>query len=85
MRYTIRYSRTANHIAGIEARTRTSGQENGGVVGYYAQNACSALTRGNLAQGKSYDTVAEALAFLNASHRKACAKCVAAAEAVLAA
>lgn len=85
MSYTIRYNGSTNHIAGIQARTHSNGQENGGVVGYYAQNACSALTRGNLAQGKSYDTVAEALAFLNASHRKACAKCVAAAEAALAA
>lgn len=76
MSYTVKYNRATNHIAGIEAKDQSAGDEKGGVVQAYAQNSCGVLTRGNLATGKSYETIQEALAAARAlSGRKLCKNC----------
>jgi hypothetical protein len=81
--FSIRYNRTTNHIDGIEVRTPEAGEERGGVVPYYAQNACGVITRGTLAQGKSFDSLADALENARKGGRKLCKKCEAAALAAL--
>src|SRR3546814_20839701 len=50
-----------NHIAGIGCKTQSTGEERGGVVAYYVENACGVLTRGRLAQGASFEGLQEAL------------------------
>lgn len=82
--FTVKYNRTTNHIDGIESATMGGGNEVGGVVGYYAQSACSALTRGRFATGKQTEDLAEALKSARiAGGRKVCKKCEKAAEAAL--
>jgi hypothetical protein len=82
--FTIRYNRTTNHIAGIGARTTGGGNEVDGAITYYAQNACGTLTRGRLAEGASYESLAEALeAARKTGGRKLCKTCEKAAEAAL--
>src|SRR3546814_10369414 len=43
--YTVQYNRSTNHIDGIDAKCTSTGEERGGVVASYAQNACGVLTR----------------------------------------
>jgi len=75
--YTIRYNRATNHISGLNIRTKGSEMN-------YAQNACGSITRGGLADGKTFDNVVEALeAARKAGGRKLCKKCEAAAQAML--
>lgn len=82
--YSIRYNRTTNHIAGIAAKCTSTGEEKGGVVAEYAENACGVLTRGRLAQGKSYESLDEALeAARITGGRKVCKSCEKAALAAL--
>jgi hypothetical protein len=81
--FSIRYNRTTNHIDGIEVRTPDGGEERGGVIPYYAQNACGVITKGSLAQGKSFDSLADALEDARKGGRKLCKKCEAAALATL--
>lgn len=74
--FSIRYNRATNHIAGIECKTQSTGEEKGGVVAYYAENACGVLTRGRLAQGASYEDLEEALkAARITGGRKVCKTC----------
>lgn len=70
--YRIRYNRTTNHIEGLEVRT--AGSET-----VWSLSACGSLTRGGLAVGKAYDTVADALKAAKAT-RKVCKHCLKAAE-----
>jgi hypothetical protein len=79
MTFTIRYNRATNHISGISEHVTGKGDERGGVVEYYAESACAALTRSghNMAVGKSYENLADALADIEAvQDRKPCATCV---------
>jgi hypothetical protein len=74
--YSIRYNRATNHIAGVGCKTQGTGEEKGGVVAYYAENACGVLTRGRLAQGKSYEDLQGALdAARITGGRKVCKTC----------
>lgn len=73
--YSIRYNRSTNHIAGIAAKCTSTGEEKGGVVADYAENACGVLTRGRLAQGASYETLTEVLEAARKSARKVCKTC----------
>jgi hypothetical protein len=86
--YTIKANRSTVHIAGLEERTTTTGEERGGVVGYYAQSACAGLTRSGhrMENLGSYEDLAEAVrratqATYSISGRKVCKTCLAAAEA----
>lgn len=84
MTYTIKYNRTTNHIDGVVARNRGEGRELGGVIGYYAQNACGAITRGRFAEGKSFESLADTIeAARKAGGRKLCKTCEKAATALL--
>ncbi|WP_172385202.1 hypothetical protein [Streptomyces sp. MNP-20] len=85
MAYTIKYSRTTNHIDGVAIRSTGTGDERDGVVGYYAQNACGSLTRARLAQGETHETLAGALEAARKGTRKLCKTCEKAALAQLAA
>lgn len=86
MSYTVKYNRATNHIAGIEAKDQSTGEENGGVVAAYAQNSCGVLTRGSLAASKTYETIQEALAAARTlSGRKLCKNCEKAALVLIAA
>lgn len=75
--YTIRYNRTTDHIEGISERSKGS-QMN------YALSACPALSRSGarFAVGKSSDDLAEIMKSFGKT-RKACKKCLEAAQAVL--
>lgn len=74
--FSIRYNRATNHIAGIDCKTQSTGEEKGGVVAYYAENACGVLTRGRLAQGASYERLQDALdAARITGGRKVCKNC----------
>jgi len=74
--FSIRYNRATNHIAGVACKTQSAGNEQGGVVDYYAENACGVLTRGRLAQGASYDSLQDALdAARITGGRKVCKTC----------
>lgn len=82
MDLSIRYNRSTTHIEGIPACTPGTGEERGGVVGYYAQSACAGLTRSGykMAYGDTgFTTATEALkaarANASASGRKLCANC----------
>lgn len=82
MNLSIRYNRSTTHIEGIPACTPGTGEERGGVVGYYAQSACAGLTRSGykMAYGDTgFTTATEALkaarANASASGRKLCANC----------
>lgn len=86
--YSIRYNRATNHIAGIACKTTSNQTDEDvnrtGVVAYYAENACGVLTRGRLAQGKSYESLEEALeAARTTGGRKVCKNCEKAALAAL--
>jgi len=82
--FSIRYNRQTNHIAGIAAKCTSSGEERGGVVVEYAENACGSLTRYALAEGKSYEDLEEALeAARTTGGRKVCKRCEKAALAAL--
>jgi len=92
MSYTIKANRSSVHIAGIEERTQSTGADNGsGVVPYYAESACGALTRSgySMQQLGTYDDIADAIkhatyATYSIGSRKVCKTCLAAAEALLA-
>ena len=74
--FSIRYNRATNHIAGIACKTESTGEEKGGVVAYYAENACGTITSGRLAEGKSYEDLEEALeAARTTGGRKVCKRC----------
>jgi hypothetical protein len=78
--FTIKYNRTTNHISGMEARTTGGGSEVDGAITYYAQNVCGSLTRSRLAQGASFETLAEAVAAARITGgRKLCKTCAKAA------
>lgn len=84
--FSIRYNRATNHIAGIAAKCTSSGEERGGVVVEYAENACGVLTRGRLAQGASFEGLQAALdAARITGGRKVCKTCEKAALAAIAA
>lgn len=78
MSYTIRYTRTTNHITGLGCTTTGRGDESGGVVGYYAQNPCGVLTRSGsvMMTGKTFDDLDEVMAFTQGSIRKTCRNCL---------
>lgn len=85
--YQIRYNRSSYHIAGLAERTQSGGEEKGGVVAYYAESACPALTRSGhrMARGESFDSAAEALKqaelLARINNMNLCKRCQAAAEA----
>lgn len=86
----LKVNKSTIHITGLEAASTALGNEIGGVVGYYAESACSALTRGRFATtGKQVETAAEALAVAQsnsrATGRKICKNCLKAAETQIAA
>lgn len=83
MSYTVKYNRSTNHIAGIEAKCTSEGNESGGVVATYAQNSCGVLTRGNLATGKTYATIQEAYDAARKHTRRICKNCAKAAMALI--
>jgi hypothetical protein len=76
--YTVLYNRNTNHIAGLDELTRGSELN-------YSLSACSAVTKGYLAAGESFDNVAAALANATlAGGRRLCKNCAKAANARLA-
>lgn len=76
--FTINYNRTTNHIDGLNIRTAsTAGSQN------FSQNACGTLTRGRLATGRKFATVAEALEAARKGGRKLCGTCEKAAIAMM--
>jgi hypothetical protein len=88
--FTVKANRSSVHIAGITERTKSAGEERGGVVGYYAESACGALTRnGRRMQGLGdFEELADALrkargAAASISGRKVCKTCETAATAQL--
>ncbi len=88
--YTLKGNRSTVHIAGLAERTTSSGNERGGVVGYYAQSACAGLTRSGhrMEQLGTFSDLAEAIkhatfATYSISSRKVCKTCLAAATAAL--
>lgn len=83
MSYTIRYNRQTNHIDGIACKDQSSGTEKGGVVASYALSACGSLTRGNLAFGKTYETITEAYEAASKHTRRICKNCAKAALALI--
>jgi hypothetical protein len=84
--HTIKYNAKTNHIAGIEVRSESTGDANGGVVANYAQSTCGPLTRARLATGASFESLSDALkAARTAGGRKLCKTCEKAAEAALSA
>lgn len=85
--FTIKANRSTVHIAGIEERTPSTGTERGGVVAYYAESACGALTRSGhrmetLSQYEDIEAALNAaeLATYSISGRKVCKTCREAAE-----
>ncbi|MFE2245239.1 hypothetical protein [Streptomyces lavendulae] len=85
MTYVVKYNKSTNHIDGIGSRSAGEGEERGGVVGYYAQNACSSLTRYTFADGSSHEVLSKALEAARKGDRKLCKTCEKAAEAQIAA
>lgn len=84
MTYTVRYSRATNHLDGLHTRSKGSGDENGGVVGYYPESTCAQISKGGLAVGKSFESLSAAVAWMKIpGGRNACKRCLAAAEAEL--
>ncbi|MDX2390196.1 hypothetical protein NJL88_08975 [Streptomyces sp. DK15] len=83
--FTIKYNAATNHIDGVAVRTAGEGVEAGGTVSYYAQNACGSITRYRLAEGKAYESLADALDAAHKGGRKLCKTCEKAALAQLAA
>lgn len=86
--YTVRYTRTSNHIDGVNIRTTGGGNDVGGHISYYAQSACPSLTRmgTRMGVGKSFEDPKEALdSARTAYNNKLCAACEKAALAELAA
>jgi hypothetical protein len=89
--FTIKANRSTVHIEGIEERTRSLGEDNGsGIVPYYAESACGALTRSGhrMQMLGEYEGIERALnsaelATYSISGRKVCKTCKAAAEALL--
>jgi hypothetical protein len=82
--FTIKYNRTTNHIAGIAAKCTSKGNESGGVVADYAQNACGSITRSRLADGKTYSAIQEAYDAASKHTRRICKTCAKAALALIA-
>ena len=87
--FTIKGNRSTVHIAGITERTKSSGEEKGGVVAYYAESACAGLTRSGhrMESLGQYEDIAEAIkhatyATYSISGRKVCKTCLAAADAL---
>lgn len=90
---TLKYNRSTQHIDGLTIRTtstQTDEQANAsGVVAYYAENACGAITRSGsrMAAGMSLESPGEALRSAEASAlaagRKMCKTCRAAAFAMM--
>ena len=82
MTYTVKYTKTAYHLSGIETATTGTQMD-------YPVTACPSLSRGQskMATGKSFDDLAEALKSMETSARvrgaKACAKCAASGARVL--
>lgn len=92
MSFTIRWNARTAHLQGVVNRTvyTGNGEDNGsGVVPYYAESACAALTRSGFRMGTAHtlDTLAEALSelrdFAEANGLKVCANCERAAAAAL--
>lgn len=88
--FTVKTNRSSVHIAGITERTKSAGTERGGVVGYYAESACSSLTRNGrrMASLGNFDQLQDALDKARSaapliSGRKVCKTCEAAALAQL--
>lgn len=76
--YTVQYNRATNHINGLDELTKGSELN-------YSLSACSSVTRGHLAAGQSFETVADALANASvAGGRRLCKNCEKAAKAALA-
>lgn len=90
MSITIRYNGSSIHLQGIAASTPYTGNGDDnetGVVAYYAESACGALTRNGyrMVVGHSFETATEALkeAYAMASYRhglKVCKNCEKAAQ-----
>jgi len=92
MTFTIRYNARTVHLEGIAERTTGPATDNSaatGVVAYYAQSACAALTRSGtgMAVADTLDTLADALTalrdFAESRGLKVCANCQRAATATL--
>jgi hypothetical protein len=86
MKYTIRSNRNTNHLYGVSERGNYSGEERGGSVQYYADNACGAMTRAlannGLSMGDSFGSLADAITELERPQdRSACKVCLKAARA----
>jgi hypothetical protein len=82
----IKYNKATNHIDGLNIRTTGGGQDMGDHVSDYSLNACGSLTRYRMADGPSFQNVADALkAARKLGGRKLCKMCEKAAEAMLAA
>ncbi len=82
--YTIMYNRNTNHLAGVAIRTAGDGNSP-----EHSFNACGALTRGNLAVGRSFGNLSDAAEALEtksrATGRKTCGTCLKAIKAQMAA
>lgn len=92
MPYTIRYNARTAHLEGIAERTTGPATDNSattGVVAYYAQSACAALTRSGsrMAVSGTMESLADGLTvlrdFAEARGLKVCANCERAAVAAL--
>lgn len=79
MGYSIKVNRTTAHIAGFATKCngpKVDRSAQTGVVGYYAENACGSITRGNLATtGAEHATAADALKAARLTRSKVCKNC----------
>lgn len=82
---TVKYNRSTNHIDGLTIRTTGGGRDMGDHVSDYSLNACASITRYRMADGPSFENVADALEVARAlGGRNLCKNCEKAAEAMLA-
>ena len=87
--YQVKRNRSSFHIDGMQARTQSTGADNGtGAVAYYAETVCGALTRGAFETVGEYAEIAEALKAADLKARiagkRVCKNCSKAAEEILA-
>lgn len=76
MNYSIRYNRTTNHITGFNLNASATDT---------TMNTCGSVTRSTLAQGKSFETLAEVRAYIETAQRRICKNCLKALDAAIAA
>lgn len=76
MSYSIRYNRTTNHITGFDLNANATDA---------TMNTCGSVTRSTLAQGKTFETLAEVKTYIESNQRRTCKTCLKVLEAAIAA